>query len=705
MNKISTPVKKLDHDAKISGAAKYTDDLQIPDMQHGKILYSSVARAVIREIKIPPLPEGYFIIDQHDVPGENFVHIVADDCPVFSDGTVNYVGEPILMVVGPDLKKVREILSQIIVVYEEQTPLIDFHESENIFYHYAYTKDDWEKAFAEADQILDETFETGYQEHIYMEVQSMIGMKDPNGKITVAGSLQCPYYVYRAMQKVLGTDVDKIRVIQVEMGGAFGGKEDYPSILGCQVAVAANKVGKPVKCVFDRRDDITMTSKRHPASMRYRAALKAGKITAVQADVRYNCGAFTTLSPVVLQRGLIGAMGVYTFDALRVEGKGVKTNTVPNGAFRGFGGPQTFFAIEMFMNHIAKAVGEDPLPFKKRYLAQQGQQTSTRGMYHFHIPLPEMIEKIDHASGYSEKYEAYKNQSGRFRKGIGIGIAYHGCGFTGSGERDLIKGVVRLHKLPNNKVEALTAGTDMGQGLKTTFVKIVAETLGIPISDVIIKNPNTDYVPDSGPTAASRSLMVVGKLLNRAARKLKEIWEDNEEQQVEERYVHPEFMIPWDLATFQGDAYPDFSWSVNVVEVEVDTLTAVTKVIGAWGIYDVGTTIDHQIVQGQLQGGFLQAIGYGSIELMDINSKGVIRNNSLSDYIIPTAMDVPHLNTDVVDHPYQEGPFGGKGAGELPAVGGAPAYVSAMESALGTSIFKTPYSQEDTMEFLTGGNK
>ena len=705
MDTISTPVKKLDHDLKMSGAARYTDDLQIPDMQHGKVLYSSVAKAIIKEIQLPQLPEGYVIIDKNDVPGENFVHIVADDCPVFADGVVTYIGEPILMLVGPDLKKVRELLSQIVVVYEEQTPEIDFRKGETFFYHYEYEKGDWQKAFAEADQVLDETIETGYQEHIYMEVQSMIGMKDPNGKITVAGSLQCPYYVHRALQKALGLGPDKVCVIQAEMGGAFGGKEAYPSILGCQVAVAANKIGKPVKCVLDRRDDITVTSKRHPASMRYQAAIKDRKITAIQADIRYNSGAYITLSPVVLQRGLIGAMGVYTFDALRVEGKAVKTNTVPNGAFRGFGGPQTFFAIEMFMNHIAKAVGEDPLPFKLHYLAKKGDETSTRGRYHFHIPMPEMIEKVDKASGYSQKYQEYKNQSGRYRKGIGLGLAYHGCGFTGSGERDMIKGVVRLHKLANNKVEVLTAGTDMGQGLKTTFVKIVAKTLGIPIEDVIIKNPNTDFVPDSGPTAASRSLMVVGKLLNRAAEKLKEQWEDGEEQEVEEHYVHPEFMIPWDLSVFQGDPYPDYSWSANVVEVEVDTLTGVTRVIGAWGMYDVGTAIDYRIVQGQMQGGFLQGIGYGSIELMDVNSKGQIRNNSLSDYIIPTAMDVPHLQTDIVDHPYEGGPFGGKGAGELPAVGGAQAYISAMESALGTNLYKTPFSQEDTLEFLTKGAK
>ena len=228
--------------------------------------------------------------------------------------------------------------------------------------------------------------------------------------------------------------------------------------------------------------------------------------------------------PVVLQRGLIGATGVYKFKNLRVRGRGVKTNTTPNGAFRGFGGPQTFFAIEMFMDHLAKELGMDSLELKEKMVVKQGDDTATSGMYHFHVPVPEMVDQIDKMTGYREKRKAYKNQTGRYRKGIGLSMVYHGCGFTGSGERDMIKAVVKLAKNCDDTVEILTAGTDMGQGLKTTFTKIVADTLKIPLNRIIIQNPDTDRVPNSGPTAASRSLMVVGKLLQRAAEKLKKDW-------------------------------------------------------------------------------------------------------------------------------------------------------------------------------------
>ncbi|MHC1772438.1 MAG: xanthine dehydrogenase family protein molybdopterin-binding subunit [Flexilinea sp.] len=699
MESISKSIRKRDHLPKISGKAKYVDDLKFEGLLHGKMLRSTVANAVIRDIQIPDLPEDYTIVDKNDVPGINIVHVVNDDSPVFSDGTVNYVGEAILMIVGKDLKVIDHIMKQINVVYDELEPVLDMMKADTVFYQYGYTKGDWEAAFKNADRIFEEDLQTGYQEHVYLEVQGMIGFYE-NGKSTVRGSLQCPYYVHNALQKVMGLSPDKVQVIQEEMGGAFGGKEDYPSILGCQVAVAAYKTGKPVKVIFDRREDITCTSKRHPANMHYRAAIKNNEIVGIDADIVYNCGAYTTLSPVVLQRGLIGATGVYKFKNLRVRGRGVKTNTTPNGAFRGFGGPQTFFAIEMFMDHLAKELRMDSLELKEKMVVKQGDDTATSGMYHFHVPVPEMVDQIDKMTGYREKRKAYKNQTGRYRKGIGLSMVYHGCGFTGSGERDMIKAVVKLAKNCDDTVEILTAGTDMGQGLKTTFTKIVADTLKIPLNRIIIQNPDTDRVPNSGPTAASRSLMVVGKLLQRAAEKLKKDWKPGEHQEFVENYVHPDFMIPWDLKTFQGDPYPDYSWTVNVIEVEVDTLTATTEIVGAWGIFDVGTPIDLAIIKGQMQGGYLQGIGYGSIELMDTNNKGVIRNNTFSDYIIPTAMDVPHLVTEVVDNPNDNGPFGGKGAGELPTVGGAPAYVEAMENALGMNLNHAPFSQEDAMKVL-----
>lgn len=698
MEPISKSVVKKDHTVKMNGEALYVDDLKLEDMLHGKLLRSTKPCAKIKSIQFPEMPNGYYIIDRNDVPGTNRVAIVENDTPVFAEDRVEYVSDPILMVVGEDLKIINGIINNIAIDYEEEPAIFDMRESQTAFFNYNYTKGDPKKAFEEADRIIEETFFTGHQEQAYLEPQGMIGIYQ-DGKAIVYGSMQCPFYVHGALKQVFDCTSDKIQVIQTVTGGGFGGKEDYPSVLACQVAVAAKKAGKPVKVIFDRREDISTTSKRHPSFIVYKTAIKNGKITAMYVDVTFNSGAFTTLSPVVLQRGIIAASGVYNIEHLNVCGRAMKTNTVPNGAYRGFGGPQVFFAVEMHMTHIAKELGINPFTLKEEYLVKQGDATSTSGKYHFHVPLPELIEKLDDISDFKTKQSAYQNQTGRYRLGMGVSLFYHGCGFTGSGERDLIKAVAHLVKHKDDSVEILISNSDIGQGLKTTFCKIVSDILGIPIDQIKMENPDTDCVPDSGPTVASRSLMTVGKLIERASRKLKETWKAGEYQCIEERYVEPDFLIPFDAKAFRGDAYPTFSWGVNAIEVQIDTLTATSEIIGAWGVFDVGVPIDDNIIKGQMEGGYLQGIGYGSMEYMDANH-GYIRNNSFSDYIIPTSMDVPHMKVATINNPYSEGPFGAKGAGELPLDGAAPAYVDAVENALNHRLNKAPFMPEDILNIL-----
>jgi CO/xanthine dehydrogenase Mo-binding subunit len=701
MDKISKSVKKKDHDSKIAGRALYVDDRKVDGMLYGKILRSTYAKAKIKNIHIPKLPGGYVIVDKDDVPGENKVAIVDVDTPVYADGKVEYIGEAILMVAGPDEKETERIRKSIVVDYEEEEPILDILKSDTVFYHYQYEKGDCEQAFSEADKVIEEVFGTGYQEQAYLETQGVIAYSGDE-QITVSGSLQCPYYIHGALCKVFGYAKDQVQVQQDDTGGGFGGKEDYPSILACQVAVAAKKTGRPVKVIFERREDFECTSKRHPSLCTYRVAMKDGKITAMDIDVKFNSGAYTTLSPVVLQRGVICASGVYDIPNLRVEGRAIKTNTTPCGAFRGFGAPQTFFAVEMLMDHLAGELNMDSLALKEMYMVKQGDTTSTSGNYHFHVPLPEMIERIDQLCDYRKKRADYRNQTGRYQKGIGLSMFFHGCGFTGSGERDMIKAVCRLHKAADDRVLILGSNTDIGQGIKTTFCKIVADSLNVPLEQVTYNNPDTCKVPDSGPTVASRSLMIVGELLRRASLKLKEIWISGQEQEIEEHYKEPDFMIPFNLENFQGDAYPTYSWSVNAIEVEVDTLTAMTKVTGAWGIFDVGVPIDYHIVKGQMEGGYVQGIGYASSEKMDYDQKGRIRNNSFSDYTIPTSMDIPNLQVEILNNPYTHGPYGAKGAGELPLVGAAPAYAEAMEQALSARVCHIPFTPEDTMQALQG---
>lgn len=702
MDDIRKSVIKADHKIKVDGSAKYIADIKFKDSLYAKTLRSEKAKAVIKNIIIPELKDGYYIVEAKDVPGVNKVKIIQNDMPVFSDREVNYIGEPILLVVGPELEEIINVLKAIKVEYEEVTPVFDMKNSKDIIDKYEYEKGDIEEAIKKSSKIIEEEFYTGYQEQAYLETQGLVGAYE-DGKISVYGTMQCPYYVKGAVVQALGCEEDKARIVQTTTGGGFGGKEDYPSLLGAQVAVAAYKIKKPVRLILDRIEDMSFTTKRHPALLTYKTVLdKDNKIIGMDVEIILNGGAYATVSGVVLQRALLAAIGVYKIPNVRVKGRVVRTNTVPTGAFRGFGGPQSIFGIETHMAHLAKEIGCTPLELKHKYFVKTGDDTCTGGKFTYDVKLEEMLQKAERLSGFSQKYEKYSKEQGIMRKGIGMSVFLHGCGFTGSGERDFIKAKVKLLKHKNDEVEILVANTDMGQGLQTTFKKIVAKVLNLDYQKIIYENPDTDRVPDSGPTVASRSIMVVGKLLERAAIRLKESWIRGEEQLIEENYKHPD-LIPWNITKFNGDAYPSYSWGINVVEVQVNTITAVTEVIGIYTVFDVGIPIDETIMEGQIQGGVIQGLGYGSCENMECDETGKIKQHSITDYIIPTAKDVVNIKNELVDNPCDLGPFGAKGAGELTLVGTAPAYANAIENALGVKVNRLPVTPEWIMEAITNG--
>jgi CO/xanthine dehydrogenase Mo-binding subunit len=352
------------------------------------------------------------------------------------------------------------------------------------------------------------------------------------------------------------------------------------------------------------------------------------------------------------------------------------------------------------MEHIARDLGENPLDFRMGYLAKQNDRTSTNGLYRDPIIMPDLIDKAMAMSDYKTKWKKYE-KSDAF-KGIGMSFFLHGCGFTGSGEAETIKAKVKLKKTADEQVHILVAAVDMGQGIKTTLPKLVADILEIPMAQVTFDFPDTDAVPDSGPTVASRTIMIVGGLVARAARQLKRTWVKNKTQIVEERYRPPEY-IKWDDETFQGDAYPAYSWGVHVCEVEVDPRTFEVMLKGLWGAYDMGRAIDERIVHGQVDGGFLQGIAYGYMEVMD-HHDGVIAQSNFTDYMIPTFEDVCPIETAIIDNPYPLGPYGAKGMGELPLIGGAPAVAKAIGQAIKKRVKTIPVTPELIMELMDDGN-
>ena len=510
----------------------------------------------------------------------------------------------------------------------------------------------------------------------------------------VYGSLQCPFYVEKALKTMLGPEYT-VRVIQTETGGGFGGKEEYPSMLACHAALLAIKSGRPVKMIYDRVEDMLATTKRHPSYITHRTGVKKdGRITAMDIEVVIDGGAYATLSPVVLSRGGIHAAGPYRCNNTRIRARAMFTNTPPNGAFRGFGAPQTQFAMEVHMNRIAETLGLDPAKVRERNALRPGDTTSTGQTIKADGSALEVLRAAVKRSGYRRKSARYKGTN----KGIGVALFYHGSGFTGSGELKLnSKAAVELTE---RGVRLLVSSTEIGKGTLTMNAQIVADSMDIPYEDVDVAPTDTAIVPDSGPTVASRTCMVVGKILQRACIELKEklggmspaeYFDKKGPLRVDKTHVPPEWLT-WDEVLYRGDAYATFAWACDIAEVEIDRDTYEVRPILITSVSDIGRAIHPAMVAGQIEGGTGQGVGFALIEQV-VMKNGAMANSQLTNYTIPTTLDTPAMDVVILENPFPEGPFGAKGLGELPIDGPAPAIVNAIRS-LGIDVREVPATPE-----------
>ena len=702
MTRIDDKVRRVDALEKARGEAVYLCDMRLPGMIYARLVRSSVPRARIVDIKLPELPEGYSFFSAKDIPpeGQNSLLMIAKDWRCFADGDVRYVGETIGILTGPSRAVLKTLDESIEITYDEQEPVVSIDDSlalkggpilgdDNIHCQLVSEKGgDIERVLEGAARIFEETVETGFQEHVHLETNAAICTFE-DGHYTFYISAQCPFYVRKSVAGLLGLKPEDIVVKQTTTGGAFGGKEHFPDVLAGPLLVAESYLKVPICLVFDREEDMLYSVKRHPSKVTFRTGVdEDGRILGSDINVYYNVGAYLSSSYVVLQRGVFHANGVYNFPATRIHGYGMATNTFPSDAFRGFGAPQTLFAVEIHLDHIAHALGVDPVEYKRSYFLKQGDETVTQGHIVEKVVLEEMLSQVAQKSDYFRKAAEYKRGSGR---GIGMSFYNHGGAFTGNGEQAIIKAHLRLVK-DGGHYKILCGQTEMGQGFRTALRKIVCAVLGVDMDDVTYDNPDTSKVPDSGPTAASRSTMIVGRLAEKAALEMKAHL-DEDHYEVETEYEHPDGH-PWDQATFKGDAYLGYGWGAACVELEVDPVTNEVHVLGIWSSHDIGKAIDELIVHGQVNGGIIQSLGYASMEKME-NKGGHFRQSSMSDYVVPTSMDFPRQEWGLVDNPYEWGPFGAKGMGELVFNGADAAYIDALERALDTEVHKIPMPVED----------
>ncbi|HKQ57655.1 MAG TPA: xanthine dehydrogenase family protein, partial [Candidatus Eisenbacteria bacterium] len=383
-------IPKLEAYDKVTGRAAYLDDLVVPGVLHGRTVRSSVPHGRIRRVTLDPAFDwsGVTVADHKDIPGENLVALIVDDQPLLAVDTIRHAEEPILLVAHEDPERAEaarravtvevEPLPAVLTVEEALDRRALIHGEDNVMKEIVIERGDVARGFGDADLVVEATYRTGHQEQLYIENNAMMAERTPEGGLVVRGSLQCPYYVHKALMRAFALPGDQVRVIQTVTGGGFGGKEEYPSMIGGHAALLAWKSGRPVKIVYDRLEDIAATTKRHPMVARVRSGvMKDGTLVAHEMDVIMDGGAYVTLSPVVLSRGAIHAGGAYRWPHVKIRARAVATHTPPNGAFRGFGAPQTLFATECHMDRIAERLGMDPVAFRAKNAVREGDVTPT----------------------------------------------------------------------------------------------------------------------------------------------------------------------------------------------------------------------------------------------------------------------------------------------------------------------------------------
>ncbi|MGB7922855.1 MAG: xanthine dehydrogenase family protein molybdopterin-binding subunit [Pyrinomonadaceae bacterium] len=735
---VGKPVPRKEGRSKVTGQARYVDDLTMEGMLYGATVRSPAPRGRIQSVRFGDgIPwDEFVVVTASDIPGENAVALIVPDQPYLAAEFVNHAEEPVVLIAHADKQMLERARRAVSIEIESLPPVFTLEESlaqkeiiwgaDNVFKSYLVDKGNVDEVWDKADLIVEGEYSTGAQEQLYIETNGVISVAKMDEGVTVWGSMQCPYYLHKALLKLFALPEDKVRVVQCETGGGFGGKEEYPSMIGGHAALLSWKSGgRPVKIVYDRAEDMVATTKRHPSRTRHRTAVtRDGKLLGMEIDFVVDGGAYATLSSVVLSRGTIHAAGPYNCPNVRIRSRAVATNVPPHGAFRGFGAPQSIFALERQMDKVAHAVGLSPEELRRRNFIREGETTATGQVIREPVDMAGLLERAFELTDYHAKRERFAREnavSNGMKKGIGFASFMHGAGFTGSGE-DYLQSVVGAEAGADGRVRVLAASTEIGQGTNTIFAQIASDALNLDYELVEMAQPDTGNVPNSGPTVASRTCMIVGKLVESAALGLlqtlqgagllKDVYTQAEWQEAcrlyNERFgalksfsqYKPPPGVRWDDGKYQGDAYGAYAWAVYVAEVTVDTLTYETRVDDFVAAQEVGRVVHPILAAGQIEGGVAQAIGFTLYENV-VWRDGRMVNNQMTNYIMPTSADLPPIRVHFEEQPYIYGPGGAKGIGELPMDGGAPAILNAIEHATGVAFNHVPLMPEALMQGLS----
>jgi len=745
---IGNRLKRVDASGKVTGSLKFTADIPSDSVLYAAPIFSSKPHGIVKRIDESNVlndPDFVALFTAKDIPGENQVGVIFEDQPLFADRRVRYVGDSVGLLIAKTHESAIRLSASVIVEIDELPPIYTIDESRdeaknfihdtNLACSHKVQRGDLTQAFDQADRIIEGSFTTPAQEHYYLEPQACLATPLANGGVHITGSIQCPFYVQKAISRALDIPFARIIVEQAPIGGAFGGKEDIPSEICTRAALAARALNQSVKMVYERRTDIQLTSKRHPFQMQYRIGVsREGKLIAGEILLEENAGAYATLSSVVSYRSAMQSMGPYVIPNISVKSNSYYTNLPPNGAFRGFGSPQAAFGHERIMDIIAHELSLDPVAFRLRNILKPDSLTLTGHLLKHSVGAEEVLIAADAAA---REAEIEKPDDSCWETGYGIALIHYGNCLGAPGWHMDGSGVkIKIHR--DGSISVAYGLVEMGQGALTVVTQMTAEALGVDPRRITILPTDTEQVPDSGPAVASRNVVMTGNAIRNAAKKLLPILAEaagellecgpdqieikNDvisssqsdrviqfDQLTDHLYLTNRKMeeIGWwhvpelefDPDSGAGEAYFTYSYAAHAAQVRVNTLTGQVKVDKIWAAHDVGKAINPAGIEGQVEGGVAQGIGWALTENFRYQNGSVITDN-LSTYLLPTALDMCEVETIIVESPEPEGPWGAKGIGEPAIIPTAAAITNAVSEALGKQVLAIPIKPEDVLALV-----
>ncbi len=732
--------------AKVTGRAKYADDLKFYGMLHAVPVYTDEVHARILEIdaeKAIQAPGVIRVICARDIPGAQKYGQIQQDYALLASDRIRMHGDVVALVVAETREQALAALLLIDVKTEALPLLTDpeearkdrilIHEDKgsNIVVHHKIRRGDPGHDLEASDIILERDYSTQRIEHAYMEPESAVAVPRDDGVMEIYGSVQHPFTARRFTAAILGRKLNDVEIRGIYSGGGFGGKDDTASIVCARAALAAQLCGRPVKLTYDREWSMRESYKRHPYTLKYRMGLsRDGHIRAVEVDMLADAGAYASMTPFVLWRSTVQCCGPYRVPSVRADVRGVHTNNVFTGAMRGFGSPQVNFAVEQLVEEAAETLGMNELEFRRLNMLRQGDESITGQILDGHtVALEQVLDKIVRGFDYEEKVRksSFGNGDGEEMYGAGLALSYRGMSLGAEG-MDFVTAIINVQFDGSILIEV--GVHENGQGAETAMISIVEKELGVSRSRIRYNRLSTSVIPDGGATVASRATLMGGGAAAIAARNLKELiyrtlsdrfycsFEQMEfrgdriyfgseslsfDEMVEEMYLHQThpyatgtFQAPkvdWDEESGRGNAYFTWVYGCQAVELTVNRKTGKITLLNALAAHDIGEVIHRDMLLGQIYGGMVMGMGYALKE--DLRSEdGKVKDLNLNTYRLMRAKDIPDMDTLLVTNHDPLSPTGAKGIGEPALEITAPAIANAVYRATGQRLRSLPLKVE-----------